>query len=245
MSPTKEEIARLLTDERYPRAARYDPEWIVQNEVGSQCLWLMEALTQVVELRPGMRVLDLGCGKAIEAIFLAQEFGVQVWANDLWTSPTENWQRIREAGVGERVYPLRAEAHALPYADGFFDAILSVNTLQYFGTDDLYLKDHLARLVPPGGPIAIVVPGLLQEFDDEVPAHLQPFWDPAFASWHTAGWWRRHWQKAGLVNVELAEPLPGGWKLWLRWQEAMDRVGLLAADQGRYISFVRMVARRK
>ena len=36
-------------------------------------------------LEPGMRVLDLGCGKGLSSIFLAKEFGVQVWAADLWT----------------------------------------------------------------------------------------------------------------------------------------------------------------
>ena len=31
-------------------------------------------------IRPGMRVLDLGCGTAISSIFLAKEFGLQAWA---------------------------------------------------------------------------------------------------------------------------------------------------------------------
>ena len=53
-----------------------------------------------------MRVLDMGCGKAISSIFLAQEFGVQVWATDLWISAAENWQRIRETEVADRVFPI-------------------------------------------------------------------------------------------------------------------------------------------
>ncbi len=39
---------------------------------------------------PGLRVLDLGCGRASSSIFLCREFGVQVWAADLWFSASEN-----------------------------------------------------------------------------------------------------------------------------------------------------------
>ena len=37
-------------------------------------------------------------------------------------------------------------AHALPYADGYFDCLLSVDAYHYFGTADLYL-DYYAPFV--------------------------------------------------------------------------------------------------
>ena len=131
-------------------------------------LWLAEALSQKLELRPGMRVLDMGCGKAISSIFLAKEFGIQVWATDLWISAGDNWERIRAAQMQERVFPIHAEAHALPYADGFSDALVSLDAYHYFGTDDLYLG-YYARFVKPGGQIGIVVPGLQHEFAVDSP----------------------------------------------------------------------------
>ena len=39
-------------------------------------------------IEPGMKVLDLGCGKAMSSIFLAREFRVSVWATDLWIPAT-------------------------------------------------------------------------------------------------------------------------------------------------------------
>ena len=36
-----------------------------------------------MDLKPGMRVLDLSCGKAISSIFLEKEFVLQVWAAGL------------------------------------------------------------------------------------------------------------------------------------------------------------------
>src|SRR5579872_4718892 len=154
-----QDLRAALTLDQFPRAAGYDPRWVLENLMGPNVLWLTEALTQVLDLQPGMRVLDLGCGRAVSSIFLAREFGVQVWATDLWIPASDNWQRIIDAGVEDRVFPIHAEAHSLPFADGFFDAAVSLDAYHYFGTDDLYLP-RFARLVKPGGQIGIVVPGV-------------------------------------------------------------------------------------
>ena len=52
-----------------------------------------------------------------------------MFANDLWINATENLKRFEEAGVADKVFPIHAEAHALPYANGFFDAAISVGIL--------------------------------------------------------------------------------------------------------------------
>jgi cyclopropane fatty-acyl-phospholipid synthase-like methyltransferase len=41
------------------------------------------------ELQRDGRVLDLGSGKGSTSVFLAKEYGVQVWAADLWIEPSE------------------------------------------------------------------------------------------------------------------------------------------------------------
>src|SRR5262245_53309153 len=118
---------RLLS-ERFPRASQYHPEWLIANASGgANSLWLAEWLATALDLRPGTRVLDLGCGRASSSIFLHREFGVQVWATDLWISASENVRRIRDAGVEGGVFPLRADARSLPFAPDFFDAIVCVD----------------------------------------------------------------------------------------------------------------------
>ncbi|MBI2841131.1 MAG: efflux RND transporter permease subunit, partial [Acidobacteria bacterium] len=47
----------------------------------------------------------------ITSIFIAREYRGRTWAVDLWIDPDHNWRRIVEAGCGDRVCPLRAEAH--------------------------------------------------------------------------------------------------------------------------------------
>src|SRR6188474_3361755 len=107
---------------RFPRASSYHPEWVMANmSGGANPLWLTEWLCEALDLRPGMRILDLGCGRAASSIFLHREFGVQVWAADLWFDPSENLQRVRDAGADGGVFPLRANARSLPFATDFFD----------------------------------------------------------------------------------------------------------------------------
>ncbi len=120
-----------------------------------------------MDLRPGMRVLDLGCGRATSSIFLRREFGVQVWATDLWFSATENFQRIDDASVADGVFPIHANARSLPFADNFFDAVVSIDSFPYYGTDDLYLNS-LARFVKLGGQIGIAGAGLVQEVEGTI-----------------------------------------------------------------------------
>jgi SAM-dependent methyltransferase len=260
MTITKKRMRELLKNDRFPRSAKYDPEWVLEGWMGPNVLWLTEWLCEKMELKPGMRVLDMGCGKALSSTFLAKEYGVQVWANDLWISPTENWERIWEAGLENQVYPIHAEAHALPYADGFFDAIVSLDSYQYFGTDDLYMT-YFQKFVRPGGQIGIVVPGLAREFDGPVPEHLtkasggrNTFWVDECWCFHTADWWRRHWAKLSCVKEVAADYLPDGWRHWVQYEKACDEAGTLmfpseaetlAADGGRYLALIRMIGRRK
>lgn len=250
---------RLRRDE-CPRSARYDPWWIIENSMGPVPIWLMESLLPaLIDLRPGARVLDLGCGRAITSIFLGHELDVQVWAADLWVDATDNLGRISAAGVEDRVFPLNAEAHSLPFAEGFFDAIVSIDAYHYFGTDDCYLS-KVRSFVRPGGPIALAMPGLTHELD-EVPEHLREAWHPDWWSFHSPAWWRRHAERTGPCAVDTADLIPDGWRQWAVWgalpadpdlfpelspsvrESAVIEGRAIEADAGRTIGFTRLVAR--
>src|SRR5262245_57865544 len=240
---------RLISD-RFPRASQYHPEWVLANASGgANSLLLTEWLKTAMDLRPGMRVLDLGCGRASSSIFLRREFGVQVWATDLWISASENIERIRDAGVEDDVFPLHADARSLPFASSFFDAIVCVDAFYYFGTDDLYLN-YLANFVKLGGPIGIAGVGLVREFVDTVPHHLREVWTQEFWAFHTLQCWRRHWERSGIMDVDLDETMPDGWRFWLHWQRAVapdnaTEINALEADGGRYLGYIRLVGRRR
>ena len=245
----------MVSDERlvspqFPRSSQYHPEWVIANASGgANSLWLTEWLTTALDLRPGMRVLDLGCGRASSSIFLRREFGVQVWATDLWISAAENSERIRDAGLADGVFPLHADAHSLPFAPEFFDAVVCIDAFPYFGTDDLYLN-YLAHFAKPGGQIGIAGTGLVQEIEGSVPDHLREFWTQDFWAIHSAAWWRRHWERTGIMEIELADTMPDGWRLWLDWHRVVapdnaTEIQAVEADEGRYLGYVRLIGRRR
>ena len=239
-----------FVSERFPRSSQYHPEWVIASASGgANPLWLTEWLATALDLRPGMRVLDLGCGRAASSIFLRREFGVQVWAADLWFNVSENGQRIRDAGVADGVFPIHADAGSLPFDAGFFDAIVCIDSFVYFGTGELYLN-YLARFVKPDGQVGIAGAGLTQEISGPVPEHLRPWWTNDLWCLHSPGWWRRHWERTGIMKIEVADTLPDGWRMWLDWHRVVApgneaEIKALEADQGDYLGYVRLVGRRQ
>lgn len=236
---------------RFLRASAYHPVWILAGVGGgANPLWLTEWLCEGLPLRPGMRVLDLGCGRAMSSIFLRREFGVQVWAADLWYSHSENLQRVRDAGMEDSVFPIHADARSLPFATEFFDAIVSIDSFIYYGTDDMYLN-YIARFVKPGGAIGIAQVGLMSELDGPVPLHLQAWWaqDQPWC-FHSAAWWRRHWGRSGILDVELADSLEEGWRYWRDWLQQIaphntTELAALEADAGQNLTYIRAIGRRR
>jgi cyclopropane fatty-acyl-phospholipid synthase-like methyltransferase len=234
---------------RFPRSDKYNWTWIKEGSMGSHTLWMAEWLCERMDLQPGMRVLDLGCGRAKSSVFLAREFGVEVWATDLWIAATPNWQQIRDVGLEKQVFPLHADARALPFAAEFFDAIVALDCYSYFGTDDLYLN-YLAQFVKPGGAVGIAGAGLVEEMQSPVPEHLRVMWAQDFWCLHSTAWWRQHWERTGLVDIEVADTMPDGWQVWSAWQreawpDNLTEIEAVDADAGRHLAYIRMVGRRR
>ena len=102
----------------------------------------------------------------------------------------------------------------MPFASEFFDAIVSIDSFFYFGTDDLYLND-LARFVKPGGPIGIAGAGLMRELEDPMPS-LGEWW----AGRRGASTRRPGGSGTGAAPASwngVADALTDGWRFWLDW----------------------------
>lgn len=247
----------LIRPDRYPRASTYDPAWLLDLDMGPNPLWLLEDLAADLDLRPGMRVLDLGSGKGATSVFLAREYGVRVVAADWWVSAEESAAIFAETGVAEQVEAVQAEAHTLPFEPESFDAIVSVDAFEYFGTADSYLP-YLVGFLRPGGQLGMATPGMTREIRDlgAIPPHIKALVGWEAMAWHTAEWWRFQWDITELVNVTSAWLQPDGWRDWLLWARALAEylpdgpassqpvIDMLTADRGEYLSFALVTARK-
>jgi len=193
----------------FPRSSRYDRAWIEANSLGENALNFAESLADVMHLSAGMRVLDLACGHAISSIFLAKEFGVTVWAVDRAIDPTANLRRIQAMNCEDRVFPLRADARSLPLPHEYFDAVVILDAFVYFGTDDRFLPGFV-RHVKTGGQIGVVDACFSREIDSasDLEPQLREAWLEGWNCVHTPQWWKRHWEKTGLVRVTCCERVP-------------------------------------
>jgi cyclopropane-fatty-acyl-phospholipid synthase len=102
-------------------------------------------------LRPGMRVLDVGCGWGSFALHAAREHGVSVLGITLSDEQAGlARQRVAEAGLGDSVEIRVADYREL--TDGAFDAIASIGMVEHVGEAriDEYART-LAGLLAPGG----------------------------------------------------------------------------------------------
>ncbi|MGP4043991.1 SAM-dependent methyltransferase [Streptomyces sp. 2A115] len=250
-------LSDLIRPDRYPRSSGYDPAWLLDLDMGPNPLWLLEDLARDLDLRPGMRILDLGSGKGATSVFLAREYGAQVVAADWWIAPEEAQAVFAKAGVDDRVEAVRAEAHGLPFEEESFDAIVSVDAFEYFGTADSYLP-YLVRFLRPGGQLSMATPAMTQEVRElgAIPPHIKEVVGWEAIAWHTAEWWRFQWEITELVTITSARLQQDAWRDWLLWAQACAEhqpdgrrtnqavIDMLIADNGAFLSFALVTARK-
>ncbi|MBR5382755.1 MAG: class I SAM-dependent methyltransferase, partial [Clostridia bacterium] len=106
------------------------------------------------------RTLDLGCGFALTSIFLANEANAgSVYAFDLWISASENYTRIRDNHLEDRIIPIHGDAMDMPFAHEYFDSIVSVDAYHYFGCREGVFAEKILPFIRKGGYAMIAVPG--------------------------------------------------------------------------------------
>jgi SAM-dependent methyltransferase len=123
---------------------------------------------QRLGLSPGDVLLDLGCGFGRHAYEAARR-GARVIAFDYAEAELKEVRNTfgamataREVGAASLAGAVQGDGTLLPFADGAFDRIIASEVLEHID-DDRAALDELARVLRPGGTIAVTVPAWLPE----------------------------------------------------------------------------------
>lgn len=173
---------------------------------------LVRPAIQALQLAPGSRGLDAGCGIGLQALLLAEAVGPSghVTGLDLSTELLAHAREIAEkAGLSGLITFEQGDVSRLPFDDDTFDWAWSSNCVGYAPGEPVPLAKELARVVKPGGTVALfawssqqLLPGypLLEARLNATTAGIAPFvpgMKPQSHFLRAPGWMR----DAGLEQV--------------------------------------------
>lgn len=216
----------------------------------------LRLLSEIVEDNPEAtskgNILDLGCGAALSSIFLANETTADtVWALDLWVSATDNYKRICENGLEDKIIPIHGDALDLPFAHEYFYSIVSVDTYHYFGCEETIFAEKILPFMKKGGYALIAVPGIKKEPVGEMKALMDEWADDEAYMFRTKEWWAEHIAKNCEEDVEVKVYESANFDLvWQEWCDSGHEYGerdkeFLERGLKDILNFVMIVVKKK
>ncbi len=237
---------------KYIKSKKYNTKELQAKIMGPNPVKLEEELLLDNKIPKGAKVCDLGSGQGLTSVFMAKEYDFFVYAADLWSDPEENRKFFNQMGLTEKeIASVKADATDLPFEKEFFDAVVSIDSYNYFGRDEEYLDTKLLPFIKSGGYIYIAIPGMKKDCHDDLPPELLLSWTPEQLDYmHDVAYWRSIAEKcrgAEVISVSEMESNSEIWDDWLK-QENEYAVGdrkAMEAGGGKYLNFIKIVLRKK
>lgn len=237
---------------KYNKSEKYNTPFIKSRIMGPNPLKLQEELLTDHRIPNGATVMDLGCGRGLTSVFLVKEYGFRTFAVDLWVGATENKNFFdRMELTPEQIIPIHADATALPFAEEFFDAVVSTDSYNFFGRDPKYLDQQLLPFVKHGGFIYIAVPGMKKDCHGHLPKELLLSWTPEQLDYiHDADYWVNLVSRSKEAETLSVHEMESNEECWNDWLESDNEYAVndrksMEAGAGKYLNFVAIIIRRK
>ena len=173
-----------------------DTKWtddeIVFSDMTPDTLFVFDRMTvetiRAVDARPGERVLDVACGRSIDALAMAKD-GADIYgleASDVMLDKSREYLGARK----EKVTLVRGLAENLPFADDTFDKVVCKGAMDHFADLEKSMAE-MARVTKPTGTVIIAIANfesltcrlgrslgkVREKLTGQKPAE-HPFWEP-------------------------------------------------------------------
>lgn len=171
---------------------------------------LVHRMGSILGLNETSKLLDVAPGMGTQDIYLSENFSpLSIDGLDVtWKHIQHGRRRAREVHAEDRVRFHHGTATEIPFPDGNFTHILSIEGPEHFDTREKFLHEA-RRVLQPGGVIAMAdfvvkrPPGnLLEKFVAEAARSL---WKVPRANVYSAEVYAEKMKLAGFENVELQE----------------------------------------
>lgn len=143
---------------------RLGPKWFLRGVEFMRGREWPEALDHS-GIQPGHKVLDIGSASfSLFPLYLAASKKYRVHFTDISERVRQHEQTLRSSGMGDVLQDGHAvvevqDARKLSYADGSFDTVFAVSTIEHIpGRGDVEAVKEIARVLRPGGTAVISVP---------------------------------------------------------------------------------------
>ena len=236
---------------KFTKTNNFDIDTVRSKIMGPNTLKLTEELLEGSPIPRGSVVLDLGSGSGISSAMLAREYGLVTYAADLWSDPSDNMRFFESLGLTNcQVIPVKADANALPFAHGFFDAVVCVDSYNYYGRDPEYLGEKLLPFVKDGGMLFLAIPGMSRDLHDDPPACLTVSWSPEQLDYiHDMAWLRNMISQtpgAKIVEMNEMECTREAWADWVACDNEYAQGDRAAIEAGAldYLNTIKVVLRK-
>ena len=137
----------------------WDDQEIVLSKMTPDTKFLFDRMTQAtidaVQAGPGEEILELACGRAVDAFQLALK-GACVFGLDPSDKMLKKALEWVEPGKNHPVILLRSLAESLPFPDQSFDKLVCKGSIDHFADIDASLKE-MQRVLKPDGNLIISV----------------------------------------------------------------------------------------